>query len=130
MMSETYAPIDYKKIRTIFREELDKPLGTPVDQYSGAVSLSATTWTDLLTYTVPTGKTLHLSEFGGFSDQDYMIKLLIGGTEKRVVGSLAKTTTQYVFVNPIEIPAGTVVKVQGYVAAATTAYGWFNGYLT
>jgi hypothetical protein len=128
-MSETYAPIDYKKIRTIFRQELDKPLGTPVDVYSGAVSLTATTWTDLLSYTVPSGYTLELCEFGGFSDQDYMVKLLIGGTEKRVVGSLAKTTVEYVFVNPISIPAGTEVKIQGYVAAATTVYGWLNGYL-
>jgi hypothetical protein len=127
--SEVYAPIDYKKIRTIFREELDKPIGTPVDQYSGAVSLPATTWTDLLTYTVPEGKTLYISEFGGFCPtQDYQIKLLIGGTEKRVVGNPAKTPIQYVFVNPIPVPAGTTIKVQGYAAAAATAYGWLNGF--
>jgi hypothetical protein len=117
-----------KLFSVILRAELDKPLGTPVDEYSGAVSLSATTWTDLKSYTVPTGKKLLLCEFGGFSTVDFQIKLLIDATEKRVIGNLAKANAQYVFVNPVEVAAGTVVKVQGYVASAADCYGWLNGY--
>jgi hypothetical protein len=120
-------PIDEYGLK--LRDELDKPLGTPVDEYSGAVSLPATTWTDLKSYTVPTGKKLMLCEFGGFSTVDFQIKLLIGGTEKRVIGNLAKANVQYVFVNPVEVAAGTEVKVQGYVASAANCYGWLNGYL-
>jgi len=129
MAEETYSGINYTKLAEKFRKELDKPLGTPLDQYSGPISLSAATWTDMLTYTVPSGAKLNLCEFGGFTDQDFQLKLLIGGTAKRIVGQIAKTTLQYIFVNPIQVEAGTQIKVQGYVATATTGYAWINGYL-
>jgi len=106
-------------------------IGVPVNVYNQLDVPSATQLT-LLTYTIPTGRALHFSQFmvGGNSDGTFTIRAN-GSILAFVRNNAAQRTISITFKNELEINAGNVVSILVYNESNVTRTfeGTINGSL-
>jgi hypothetical protein len=99
-----------------------------------SASVDDSTWTAVLTYTVPTGKELYVCGFGGNIEAE---NGLIGSLSVGIISFLAKAVSGgYMgFFSPLPVPilvgAGNTVRVNLYhkAGASKTCYAVLNGFL-